>query len=63
MGKVLAGDIGRTKTRLAIDQVSGHHVNIEREAEYPSRDYATYEVLLADFLRKEPAPASTARAA
>jgi glucokinase len=46
----LAGDIGGTKTRLAIAGVDGSRVHVEREKEYPSRDFASFEALLADFL-------------
>lgn len=46
----LAGDIGGTKTRLAIAGVDGSRVNVGRETEYPSRDFASFEALLADFL-------------
>lgn len=52
MMKVLVGDIGGTKTRLAIAIVEEGqvHVRLERNAEYASRDFATFEVLLAEFL-------------
>lgn len=50
MSHFLAGDIGGTKTRLAIIEVDGAQVRIEREAEYPSRDYAAFADLLAHFL-------------
>ena len=60
MGKVLAGDIGGTKTRLAIAQVSGNRVDIERMADYPSREYTTFEALLADFIGNEQAPVGAA---
>lgn len=46
----LAGDIGGTKTRLAIVNVTGNTVHILREVSYPSRDFASFELLLADFL-------------
>jgi glucokinase len=46
----LAGDIGGTKTRLAIVEVSGRQVKIAHEVSYPSRSYATFEALLDDFL-------------
>lgn len=46
----LAGDIGGTKTHLAIVEVDGTQVRIEREATYPSRDYAALEGLLGKFL-------------
>ena len=50
MNPVLAGDIGGTKTRLAVIEVNGTQVRIEREADYPSRDYVAFEALLGDFL-------------
>ncbi len=50
MSHFLAGDIGGTKTRLAIIEVDGAQARIEREAEYPSRDYAVFADLLAHFL-------------
>lgn len=46
----LAGDIGGTKTRLAIAKVDGSRVSVEREEEYPSRNFVTFEALLSDFL-------------
>lgn len=50
MSMVVAGDIGGTKTRLAIIEVTGSQVRIEREAAFPSRDFATFDALLAEFL-------------
>jgi glucokinase len=50
MTRIVAGDIGGTKTRLAIAVVVGTQVSIEHEAGYPSRDFATFEALLTDFL-------------
>lgn len=50
MNHFLAGDIGGTKTRLAVIEVNGAQVMIQREAAYPSRDYAMFEQLLGDFL-------------
>ncbi len=46
----LAGDIGGTHTRLAITEVNGGRVRVEREAVYPSRDYPLFEELLGNFL-------------
>jgi glucokinase len=46
----LAGDIGGTKTRLAVVEVSGMQVKVVHEANYSSRDYAAFEKLLNDFL-------------
>ncbi|MBI4809272.1 MAG: glucokinase [Nitrosomonadales bacterium] len=56
MSLVIAGDIGGTKTRLAIVEVGDTQVRIEREAEFPSRSFATFEALLADFLRDAQTP-------
>jgi glucokinase len=47
---VLAGDIGGTKTRLAAVEVTGTQVRIVRESSYASRNFATFDLLLADFL-------------
>jgi glucokinase len=48
--RVLSGDIGATKTRLAVVEVSGTQLRIEREVSYPSRDYASFDILLGEFL-------------
>ena len=56
MTRVVAGDVGGTKTRLAIIDVSGTQVRIEREKEYPSSRFATFEALLADFFKDAQTP-------
>src|SRR3989338_8892771 len=56
----LAGDIGGTKTRLAVVEISGTQVHVMREVCYPSRDYAAFEALLGDFLSGVEAPADVA---
>lgn len=48
--KVLSGDIGGTKTRLAIVAVNGTQLTIEHELSYPSQDYDKFETLLGEFL-------------
>jgi len=60
MNRVLAGDIGGTKTRLAVIEVNGTQVRIEREADYPSRDYAKFADLLGDFLANAGIPSHAA---
>lgn len=60
MSRVLAGDIGGTKTRLAIAEVIANQVNVERETTYPSRNFPTFEALLADFLTGAQIPAYAA---
>jgi glucokinase len=48
--KVLSGDIGGTKTRLAIVTVAGTRVDIEHEVSFASGNYDKFETLLAEFL-------------
>ncbi len=60
MSSAIAGDIGGTKTRLALVEVVGTRVHIEREITYASRDFATFETLLADFLAGMQPPARAA---
>ena len=51
MSNVVAGDIGGTKTRLALVEVIGTQVRIERETSYPSRNFDSFDGLLAEFLK------------
>ncbi len=60
MGLFLAGDIGGTKTRLALARVDDARVAIVREASYPSREYATFGVLLDEFLATAESPTHAA---
>ena len=60
MSRVLAGDIGGTKTRLAIIEVDGMRLSTSREVSFPSRDFATFDDLLDDFLKGAQAPAHAA---
>ncbi len=48
--KVLCGDIGGTKTRLAVVAVQGTEVCIEHEVSYPSQAYDKFETLLSEFI-------------
>lgn len=48
--RVLSGDIGGTKTRLAVITVDGTRLHTEREQTFASRDYAAFEELLGEFL-------------
>jgi glucokinase len=50
MSHFLAGDIGGTKTHLAIVEVDGTQVRVEREATYSSRNYTAFADLLGIFL-------------
>lgn len=51
---VLAGDIGGTKTALAIHAVAGDATALVREHTFPSRDYAGLEDVIAAFLAEGP---------
>lgn len=58
--RVLAGDIGGTKTRLAIVEVVGpfalSKVRIERETDYASSAFGSFDALLANFLAGRQVP-------
>ena len=54
--RVLSGDIGGTKTRLAVIVVNGNKLRTEQEQSYPSRDYAEFGDLLGEFLRNADVP-------
>lgn len=56
MSVILCGDIGGTKTRLAITSVDGVRVRVERELEFPSRSFASFEALLTGFLKDSETP-------
>ncbi len=60
MNRVLAADIGGTKTRLAIMEVDGTRLRVERESSYPSHSFDTFDALLAEFLMDTQAPAHAA---
>ncbi len=60
MSYFLAGDIGGTKTRLAIVTVEGTRVTIVHEASVPSQDYAQFDILLSEFLSGIETPTSAA---
>lgn len=48
--RVLAGDIGGTKTRLAVFDVGGTRLDTLCEASYPSGEYASLDAIVRDFL-------------
>jgi glucokinase len=55
VGLLLAGDIGGTKTVLALVAECGSSTRIVAEAVFPSREYATLEMVLGAFLSTHPA--------
>ncbi|HCI14248.1 MAG: glucokinase [Gallionellales bacterium GWA2_60_142] len=58
--RFLAGDIGGTKTRLALVEVAGAQVGIVHEASFPSGEYATFGALLDEFLATVQSPSHAA---
>ena len=56
--KILAGDIGGTKTLLQVAEVRGTEVEVLHRERFPSQDYADFESLLRDYLDRIPAAAA-----
>ena len=52
----LAGDIGGTKTVLALFEEAGEELRLLRDGTFPSQTYASLEEILAKFLADGPAP-------
>lgn len=48
---ILAGDVGGTKTILALFATEDNHPKCIKKQRYPSQDYPTFTELLEDFLR------------
>ncbi|HEX6041818.1 glucokinase [Longimicrobium sp.] len=59
-GLLLAGDVGGTKTVLALVRQAGGAAEIVAEAVFPSREYASLETVLAAFRAAHPAPLARA---
>jgi glucokinase len=55
---ILAGDIGGTKTVLALFEEAGGELKKVREAKFPSREHATFVEILRKFLADDPRPGS-----
>ena len=51
---ILAGDVGGTKTNLALFRREGAGLSRERIATYPSREFPGLEAILRDFLAQAP---------
>lgn len=51
---ILGGDLGGTKTLLALAEVSNGKLQIVRQQRYASTDYPSFEQVLADFLADAP---------
>ena len=58
--RVLAGDIGGTKTSVAVVEIGARRLEIGRHTRYPSARYASLEDVLIDFLASEKHPPSAA---
>ena len=57
---ILAGDIGGTKTVLALFDSPGGILQLQRDATFPSQDFAALEAILTRFLTSMPAPIEAA---
>jgi glucokinase len=60
MRHFISGDIGGTKTRLALVAVEGTRVSIVHEHTYPSREFADFADVLANFARQVTLPEAAA---
>ena len=60
MKRLLAGDIGGTKTWLCLAEVDGGQVSVIARQRFASRDYASFESVLAEFCRRHPGPVAAA---
>ncbi len=58
--RVLAGDIGGTKTAVAIVEIGAKRCEVLRQRVYPSAEYASLEEIVFHFLRTERAPTPAA---
>jgi glucokinase len=54
---ILAGDVGGTKTELALFETRDGQFRVVREARYPSRNFPSLEAIVRRFLDGQPAPA------
>ncbi len=52
---ILAGDIGGTKTVVALFERRDDRLELRRDATFPSRDHASLEEILTRFLEEGPA--------
>jgi glucokinase len=51
--RVLAGDIGGTKTAVALVRLGSHRLEVERSDVYPSQQFQSLEAILERFLERE----------
>lgn len=58
--RILAGDIGGTKTRLAIIDVAGHSLQTRAESTYPSQEHASLRAIVQAFLKAHDEPVAAA---
>jgi glucokinase len=51
---IVAGDIGGTKTVVALYEIAGTDLRLVRERTFPSREHKSLEEILAEFLKPDP---------
>jgi glucokinase len=57
---ILAGDVGGTNARLALFARQGSDVTMRARQDYRTRDYASLEAVILEFLKKNPGPVEAA---
>ncbi len=60
---IIAGDIGGTKTVIALFEGAAEGLRVHREEVFPSREYPSLEAILVDFLRGQGKHAPSVQAA
>lgn len=54
--RVLAADIGGTKTNLGLFLLEDGHISLVEKAKYPSGEYDSFTAIARDFLKGKPSP-------
>ena len=57
---ILAGDVGGTNARLALFERQGSDVTMRARQDYRTRDYASLEAVILEFLKKNSGPVEAA---
>jgi glucokinase len=53
---IIAGDVGGTKTELALFETGDGHLDLARAERYPSRSFPSLEAIVREFLAGQPVP-------
>lgn len=58
--RILAGDLGGTKTLLQLADTEGDTLRVVAERRYASAEYSSFDQIVADFLQRNPEPIASA---